>query len=371
MLGLEAAGRNPLDLERAGRTPVEFLRRNSGAIGSSGDLAKTILALQGAGLNPHRFSGRNLVGELRRRRRHNGSFDGWPNATAFAVLALRAAGVPRARLARSLGWLRRVQNRDGGWGVVPGSPSDPDSTGAVLQAVGGQRSARRAIRYLRRAQVAGGGFRLGGSGAVNSQSTAWAAQGMLAAGVRPRRIREGGRTAFDYLAARQSSDGHYRYSKHSDQTPAWVTAQALVPLFGKTYPLKPVPRVSSRSHHHGHEAGSSSSTPSNSSPSQTPPTVPLQASQQGGAGTPPRRTQHSRADTTSGDRPPPSREVRGGEGSGAAQTNTPEPETVSGKQTSAETDPDGASGVAAPIAIALAVATIAAGLWWLLRRRYG
>ena len=235
MLGLEAAGRNPLDLERRGRSPVDFLRRNSRAIGSSGDLAKTILALEGAGVSPRRFAGRDLVGELRRRRRANGSFEGWPNATAFALLALRAAGAPGGS-SRSLHWLRRVQNGDGGWGVVPGAPSDADSTGAVLQAVGGRRALGRALRYLRRAQVRGGGFRLGGSGVVNSQSTAWAAQGMLAAGVRPRHIREGGRDALDYLFARQSGDGHLRYSKHSDQTPVWVTAQALVPLYAESFP---------------------------------------------------------------------------------------------------------------------------------------
>ena len=236
MLGLEAGGRNPLDLERRGRSPLDFLRRNSEGIGSTGDLARTVLALEGAGVSPRRFAGRNLVVELRRRRRANGSFEGWPNATAFAVLALRGAGAREARLARSLRWLRRAQNRDGGWGVVPGSPSDADSTGAVLQAVSGRRSVRRAIRYLRRVQVAGGGFRLGGSGVVNSQSTAWAAQGMLAAGVEPSRIRNGGRDALGYLSARQSGDGHFRYSKQSDQTPTWVTAQVLVPLCRETYP---------------------------------------------------------------------------------------------------------------------------------------
>ncbi len=375
MLGLEAARRNPLDLERRGRTPVDFLRRNSGAIGSSGDLAKTILALQGAGLNPRRFAGRNLVAQLRRRRRANGSFDNWPNATAFAVLALRAAGGRRARLARSLRWLRRAQNRDGGWGVVPGAPSDPDSTGAVLQALSARRSVHRAIRYLNRAQVAGGGFRLGGSGVVNSQSTAWAAQGMLAAGVRPRRIRAGGRDALDYLAARQSGDGHYRYSRHSDQTPVWVTAQALVPLYGKTYPLKPVPRrASSKSQHRGHHGSGASQTPpspppSGPPPASIPPTVSTRAHDHGGAGAPLHRTQHERAGKANGDQEPSSREVRGGEGSGTAHGEAPESKTVSGKQTSAETKPAGGEGLAVPVGIALAAAAVVTALWWLLRRR--
>ena len=149
---------------RRGSTPVDFLRRNSARIGSSGDLAKTILALEGAGVNPRHFAGRNLVGQLRRRRRSNGSFEGWPNATAFAVLALRASGATgpawRVRCAGCGG----VQNRDGGWGVVPGGPSDADSTGAVLQAVSGRRSVRRAIRVPPPRPGRRGRLRLGGSG---------------------------------------------------------------------------------------------------------------------------------------------------------------------------------------------------------------
>jgi energy-coupling factor transport system substrate-specific component len=376
MLGLEAAGRNPLDLERRGRTPVDFLRRNSEAIGSSGDLAKTILALEGAGLDPRRFAGRNLVAQLRRRRMTNGSFENWPNATAFAVLALRAAGAREARLARSLRWLRRAQNRDGGWGVVPGSPSDADSTGAVLQAVTAHGSVRRAIRYLNRAQVRGGGFRLGGSGVVNSQSTAWAAQGMLAAGVKPSRIRAGGRDALDYLSARQSHDGHFRYSRQSDQTPIWVTAQALVPLYGDTYPLTPVPRA-----HHRHNKPSSDHTVGSSNPS-TPPrtgaprgsnsaTAADPASDEGGAGAPPNRTQRERPASSGGDQSPPSRESRGGEGSGTAPTDTPEPAAVRGKPASAEIDPKGGRGVLGSLGIAAAIAAAATAVWWLLRRRYG
>ena len=292
MLGLEAAGRNPLDLRRGGRSPVTYLRRNADAIGSTGDLARTILALDAAGIDPHRFAGRNLVAELRRRRQGNGSFDGWPNSTAFAVMALRSAGA-RHHLSRSLRWLHRAQNDDGGWGVVPGSPSDPDSTGAVLQAVAAHRSVARALRYLRRAQVAGGGFRLGGSSVINTQSTAWAAQGMLAAGESPRRIREGGRDAIDYISARQSADGHIRYSKTSDQTPVWVTAQAMVPLYGRSFPLPPVPRARRRAPNPRATAGraanadSAPASPPRSSSASGARGRSASASAKGGAGAPP------------------------------------------------------------------------------------
>jgi energy-coupling factor transport system substrate-specific component len=370
MLGLEASGRNPLDVIRGGRSPVEFLRRKSSSISSTGDLARTILALEGAGVSSRHFARRNLVRELRRRRRTNGSFEGWPNATAFGVLALRAAGA-RAGSAHSLHWLRRMQNDDGGWGVVPRSSSDADSTGAVLQAVGGRRTVGRAIRYLRRTQVRGGGFRLGGSGVVNAQSTAWAAQGMLAADVRPRRIHEAGRDAFDYLSARQAADGHLRYSKRSDQTPVWVTAQALVPLYGKSYPLAPVPRARrSQAAANSNETTAPSTSSSAGSPTPIPPTVPPSTPAGDGAGAPPNRTQHERAGSAGGDRKQSSRGVRGGEGSGTGPEVRPSSGTVGGTPASAETTDDGSASPAVPIAIGLGVAAlVATGLWWIGRRR--
>ncbi len=149
MLGLEAAGHNPFDVSRRGHTPIDFLRHDEGEISSTGDLARTIIALEGAGADPRSFAGRNLVAELAKRRRRNGSFEGWPNDTAFSVIALRRAGAT-AGLDDALSWLRKVQNDDGGWGDVPGSPSTADGTGSVMQALSdGSKASRRGLSYLR------------------------------------------------------------------------------------------------------------------------------------------------------------------------------------------------------------------------------
>jgi Prenyltransferase and squalene oxidase repeat len=241
ILGLEAEGRNPLDVSRGGRSAVDYLRSQAGELSSSGELARTILALEGAGVDPHSFGGRNLVAALVKRRRDNGSYEGWPGSTAFAVIALRTAGAGGS-LGASLAWLARVQNRDGGWGDVPGSPSTADGTGAVMQAMPDTEAAQHALGFLRRAQRPNGGFALGGSGGVNAQSTAWAAQGMLAVGADPASIREGGNSALDYLAARQEPDGHYRYSSASDQTPVWVTGQVLAAVAHQPFPVPTVAR---------------------------------------------------------------------------------------------------------------------------------
>lgn len=266
MLGLEAAGRNPHDVRRRGRSPVRYLERNLSEVRSPGDLARTILALEGAGVDAQRFGGRNLVAELRDKRRDNGSYQGWPTSTAFAVLALRATGA-RGGLDRTIRWLTRVQNGDGGWGDTPDAPSNPDATGSVMQALPSTDAARRGLRYLRRHQHGSGGFALGGFAGVNSQSTAWAVQGMVAVGANPASIRRKGRSGLDYLAARQASDGHYRYSKSSDQTPIWVTGQALVATARDSFPVSPPPREPA-------PAPQSSPSPSAPAPAPVPAPVP-------------------------------------------------------------------------------------------------
>src|SRR5262249_27739810 len=61
MLGLEAAERNPLDVTSATTSPVDFLRAHLSELSSAGDLARTIIALEGAGVDPRSFGGRDLV----------------------------------------------------------------------------------------------------------------------------------------------------------------------------------------------------------------------------------------------------------------------------------------------------------------------
>jgi energy-coupling factor transport system substrate-specific component len=243
ILGLEAAGRNPLDVGPRGRTPIDYLRRNARRIRSIADLERTILALEGAGLDSRSFAGRDLVAELERRQRRDGSFGGQVNLTAYGVLALRAGGGSGAGAAAR--WLRAAQNDDGGWGFVPGQRSEADSTGAAMQglaAVGSEGPLGRAVRYLRRSQRPEGGWAIYGTGLTNTQSTAWAVQGLVAAGVPPGRVRRGGRSGLDYLRRMQRGDGSFRYSASGDQTPVWVTAQALLALTREALPIEPVPR---------------------------------------------------------------------------------------------------------------------------------
>lgn len=57
------------------------------------------------------------------------------NATAAAVQALKALGGQDAAVKKGVDWLKSVQNEDGGWAYVPGSPSEASSTSVVISAL--------------------------------------------------------------------------------------------------------------------------------------------------------------------------------------------------------------------------------------------
>ncbi|WP_328790613.1 MULTISPECIES: prenyltransferase/squalene oxidase repeat-containing protein [unclassified Streptomyces] len=57
------------------------------------------------------------------------------NATAAALQAMKALGGHDAEVKKGVDWLKSVQNEDGGWSYVPGSPSDANSTAVVISAL--------------------------------------------------------------------------------------------------------------------------------------------------------------------------------------------------------------------------------------------
>ena len=190
VLGLEAAGVNPRDLDHGDATPITYLAGTLGEISTTGDIERTILLLRGAGLNPRRFQGNDLVSRLVARRGGDGSWGEQVNPTAFGILALKAAGATSGN-SRSAAWLRGVQNEDGGWGFAAKTTSDADSTGAVLQALGASGSGagiRRGVSYLRGVQESGGGF---ASPPGRSTRSPPPGPGAVAAGISPSSVRSG------------------------------------------------------------------------------------------------------------------------------------------------------------------------------------
>ena len=252
-LGLAAAGVNPRDARHPKLTPISFTRSHASDLNDIGELERTILVLRASGLSARNFARRDLVAQLARSQKKDGSWEGLVDHTAFAVFGLRAYGYSASSL-RSRGALdrapaeprRRLRLRPGG------GSSDVDDTGSVLQALaaGGRKdskAARGAISYLRHAQNADGGFGQSKGASSNAQSTAWAVQGLVAVGRRPEALARNGHNPISYIESLQTANGSVRYSRTSVQTPVWVTAEALVALARKSLPLAPA-KLKSHAH---------------------------------------------------------------------------------------------------------------------------
>jgi energy-coupling factor transport system substrate-specific component len=229
VIGLAAAGRDPAAIRRDGHTAVGWIRSHLGQLQGAGDLERTILALSAA-----RAPLGDLVTRLEGERRSDGSVGEQANLTSFAILALRAAGAGGAPPAAA--WLARAQNRDGGFSfAVRGDPSDVDDTAAAIEALVSASAPHavvaRAVRYLAAHENRDGGFPQQPGGASNSQSTAWAVQALVAAGGATAR-------AIAYLRARVSGSGAVQYAAGVEQTPVWVTAQALAALARAPLPVR-------------------------------------------------------------------------------------------------------------------------------------
>jgi energy-coupling factor transport system substrate-specific component len=244
-LGLAAEGVNPQGVSHGGRSLIGYLAAGAPGLSDPGSLERTILAVRAAGLDPSDFGSRNLVAALQGEIRGDGSVSEQTNLTSFAILALRAAGV--APGAPTVDWLLRQADRDGGFNfATAGGTSDVDDTGAALEAlagIGGSRAAAvrsRAVAYIEGHQDGDGGFAAAPGAGSNAQSTAWAIQGLIAAGVDPNGLhRRGAASPMTYLGSLIAPDGHVRYSRSTDQTPVWVTAEAAMGLAGKPLPLAP------------------------------------------------------------------------------------------------------------------------------------
>jgi energy-coupling factor transport system substrate-specific component len=248
-LGLEAGGRNPRDVRRGGRTPIDYVRGRARSLGDVGEVERTILVARGAGVSPRSIGGQDLLARLLDAVAPDGSIERRVNHTAFGILAMRAASrSARSRaVRRAAAWLASQQNTDGGFPFASrGGASDVDDTGAALQALAAGRHAPRrlvsaAVRFLRAAHNADGGLGQMPGSRSNAQSTAWAIQGLVAVRREPSRL-DGGRSPVAYLRSLQQSNGSFRYSRTSAQTPVWVTAQATAALARRPFPLRPVPR---------------------------------------------------------------------------------------------------------------------------------
>jgi hypothetical protein len=215
VLGLRAAGVQSPD-------SLDYLQSQESTLKSSNDFAIVALAQQALGARNEALLSHLQV-------KANGQIGESLNSTIWGVLALGESSSATTR------FILAHQAKSGGWGWSLNGRPDPNDTAAALEAlrvadVQG-KPITRALKFLRSFQNKDGGFELNHGRGSDAQSTAWAIQGFVAAGVTPPR------SAFAYLATLKRPDGSYRYSAKYVTTPVWVTSQVLAALAKKPFPL--------------------------------------------------------------------------------------------------------------------------------------
>lgn len=207
-------------------------------------------AVGSAGYDPRDVDGLDLVA-LIQGSFHDGQFGRveWVNDDAWAILALRAAGVPSsdAQIQAAAAFIELARCQDGGWSYAvaprhekPGafSPvSNTDVTGMVIAALAaaGRDVADdvRARRFLDATyDDATGGHRdqvVGGLG-VTAASTVWALQGYRAMGLPDRP------TSLGFVHSLQAEEGGFRNGPTAAPD-VMTTADVVVLLAGGTYPV--------------------------------------------------------------------------------------------------------------------------------------
>ncbi|KAF5056396.1 Vitamin B12-binding protein [anaerobic digester metagenome] len=248
-----AAGEDPRMWVKNGNSTIDYLRSMNDDIlakGGTVDIARTILTLVAVGEDPRAFSGTDYVAELKSRVKSDGQAGDHVYTTIWTIVALASAGEDAGR---SAGWLMSRQNADGGFPWTPGAESDPDDTGAALEALAAAgiphdaAAVQNALAYLKGMQQENGGFHYGGTSAANAASDAWVIQGIVATGDNPANWRAGETSVVDHLAGLQNPDGSFRYTAYVTDNPCGMTASAIPALLGRPYPILPSPTVHSPS----------------------------------------------------------------------------------------------------------------------------
>lgn len=271
-LALAAAGVNPHDQRNktlpGAKDVYTYLAEHAGELKLTTDFERELMVANTADDPPLLFGGINLVEKvLQGRIPGTGAFshelDSSPagmNDTIFAVLALAPIKEPaiEAVVHEAAEWVRKEQNENGSWpatcpksqcthaGVEP--PGDTDMTGAGLEALNAAglhetEAQAKALRYLHELQLPDGGWpEVTGKTESNVASTAWAVQGIWAAGGNPETWVKEGNEPLGYMASLQQGDGHIKYEQSQDENGVWMTAYAGPAFAGVPLPIPYVPR---------------------------------------------------------------------------------------------------------------------------------
>lgn len=245
IFAIRAAGLDPNAVVTGGKTPADYLRASAGAATKPASAAKAALGARALGLDPRNAGGTDLIAVIQGGfSPATGRFAEDDFSQSIAVIGLACTGV--ASPSTAIRALREAQLADGGWGF--GGFSDADTTAIAIQALvasgvpASDSSVVKGVAYLRTTQAADGGWGYGGES--NASSTAFAIQGLLAAGeqVESAAYTRGKATPVTFLLSQQNADGSFK-----GFDPAFATNQAVPALAGRgfcetaTTPISPAP----------------------------------------------------------------------------------------------------------------------------------
>jgi hypothetical protein len=273
IMAISAAGEGPQKAvwNRSGKDPVDYLQGLDLelAAGSSGNVsspvnrpnfyAKVILAYVAAGrvdlIGSAGTRGIQLVPKmLSYQNATSGAFSPFGattsnpyatvNSTAWALLALSAAGETDGNAAAAVTWLTAHQNGNGGFGSQPGAASDVDDTAAAVMALRSQGVSASnhvivdALAFLKSAQRGDGGFQsMLTDGRSYAESTAWATQAIVACNQSPSSWNKGSNTPLSFLRRLQQPSGLFAHRVGAISTPLMTTTQAAIGLAQKPFPF--------------------------------------------------------------------------------------------------------------------------------------
>ena len=234
--GLAAAGQENLSLE--------YLNNFNGQ--HANEVSKAILAVVAAGNNPADFNGQNLVQTLLGYQNNNqlGAAN-LINDDKWGIMALRSAGLPadHAAIINSKNFILQNQNDDGGWSYQPGAASSSNNTAAAIMALAETGLGRNdqiivsALNYLRDFQNVDGGFSDNAGAVSDAASDAWIIAALNKLEIDPATWQRDNHNPVEHLTSLMLNDGSFPYVAGEPEGNPVYTAQAVVALAGKSWPV--------------------------------------------------------------------------------------------------------------------------------------
>lgn len=261
LTSLAAAKVAPADVNKTGKEGKDARSWYEGLVGSptwpgetATDFERAALLAYAAGIDPARVSKRqNLIAKVVSyyQPASPGYYGSTFNATSFGLLALAGAKtttggqrVPQVVLDQAVEAVEANQHTDGGWTweIAAGNPaalekaSEADMTGAAMAALCAAGVANTeptivaAREYLAKdLEGSTGAFK--SAFGVNTDTTAWAVDGLKACGIDPQAAEFTGepskKTPLDFLISQQVKGGGYRYGTSGTTAEEYASQDAI------------------------------------------------------------------------------------------------------------------------------------------------